>query len=68
MAIYVLRYYRVVNQPVASVMNAVQIQVFNFLYGSMAESLTKLENHRTDVAYQDSLIAKLFLFQVCWVT
>lgn len=46
-----------------SLVNAVQIQVLNYLYGNLAISLTSAENHRTDTEHEDSLIAKLFMFQ-----
>ena len=48
---------------VASVLNTVQITVFNMVYQWLVTRLTNLENHRTDTLYQDSLITKLFLFQ-----
>src|SRR5690606_17396314 len=48
---------------VASLANALQIQVMNYVYGEIAVYLTKQENHRTDTQYEDSLIAKLFAFQ-----
>jgi len=48
---------------IASLLNAVQIQVMNYIYGEMATWLTERENHRTDIQYEDSLIAKLFAFQ-----
>lgn len=35
-------------QVVASVANAVQIQVLNYVYSSMAMRFTEKENHRTD--------------------
>jgi len=48
---------------VASVLNTVQITIFNMVYQWLVTRLTNLENHRTDTLYQDSLITKLFLFQ-----
>ena len=48
----------------ASVANAIQIQVMNYIYSSIALWLTVKENHRTDTQFEDSLIAKLFAFQV----
>lgn len=48
---------------IASVVNALQIQVFNALYGSFAIWCTDFENHRTDTHYEDALIAKTFVFQ-----
>lgn len=48
---------------IASVLNAIQIQVFNSLYGDYARSLNDYENYRTDTEYEDALIAKTFIFQ-----
>lgn len=48
---------------IASILNAVQIQVMNIVYGTIADALTDRENHRTDTQYEDSLIAKIFMFQ-----
>jgi len=50
-------------QTVASILNAAQIQIFNFLFQFLAAVLTNRENHRTDTQYEDAMIAKLFLFQ-----
>lgn len=69
--IYVFRFYlqRQKNgggdyaSTVASVLNTVQIMVFNAIYQVVATKLTDVENHRTDTAYEDSLIVKLFVFQ-----
>ena len=47
----------------ASVINAVQITILNIVYGKVAVKLTRRENHRTDTEYEDSLIAKIFVFQ-----
>lgn len=47
----------------ASVINTVQIQIFNIIYQYLVRSLTDLENHRTDTQYADSVIIKIFLFQ-----
>lgn len=33
------------------------------MYGELATALTNRENHRTDTEYEDSLIAKIFVFQ-----
>lgn len=51
-------------QLVASLANSLQIQVFNFFYSQLADYLTERENHRTDTEFEDSMIAKTFLFQV----
>jgi len=48
---------------IASVANAVQIQIMNALYYNIALSLNAMENHRTDTIYEDNLIAKIFVFQ-----
>mmetsp|Transcript_21081 Transcript_21081/g.21777 ORF Transcript_21081/g.21777 Transcript_21081/m.21777 type:complete len:758 (+) Transcript_21081:44-2317(+) len=48
---------------IASIANAVVIQVMNAIYGEVAIQLTDFENHRTDTAYEDSLITKTFIFQ-----
>lgn len=47
----------------ASILNTVQITVFNILYQGIAVWLTDMENHRTDTEYEDSMITKLFVFQ-----
>jgi hypothetical protein len=51
------------SQIVASVMNSIQITVFNIIYSQLADHLTEKENHRTDTSFEDSMIAKLFMFQ-----
>lgn len=48
---------------ITSVINAIQIQVMNYLYTHMATWLTNKENHRTATAYDNSLIIKLAIFQ-----
>jgi len=50
-------------QIAVSIVNAIQIYVFNYLYGKAAEALTARENHRTDTAHENSLVAKFFVFQ-----
>jgi hypothetical protein len=69
-AIYVLRFslqQRAITNPysslVASILNAIQIQVFNLIYQRIVVILTDNENHRTDTLYEDSMIVKLFIFQ-----
>jgi hypothetical protein len=37
--------------------------VANAIYSFLAMELTKRENHRTDTQHEDSLIAKIFVFQ-----
>eukprot|EP01038_Epipyxis_sp_PR26KG_P011020 gene11020-14800_t len=48
---------------ITAIINAIQIQILNALYSSVAIALTKYENHRTDTEYEDALIAKTFIFQ-----
>eukprot|EP01034_Spumella_vulgaris_P029475 gene29475-36537_t len=48
---------------VASILNTVQITIFNMIYQVIAVKLTNAENHRTDTQYEDSMIIKLFSFQ-----
>lgn len=48
---------------VASILNSIQIQVFNIIYGLLSVKMTEYENHRTDTSFEDMLIAKTFLFQ-----
>ena len=52
-----------IGSIVASVLNAIQIQVFNWIYSDYALWLNRIENHRTDTDYENSLIAKTFIFQ-----
>jgi hypothetical protein len=51
-------------QTLASILNSIQISVFNLIYSLVADKLTERENHRTDTEYEDAMISKLFLFQV----
>lgn len=46
-----------------AIINAVQIQVLNFVYGKVSRTLNDYENHRTETEYENSLIAKSFLFK-----
>lgn len=67
-SIYILRFHLYSSigsnaSTVASVINAVQITILNITYGMLATYLTVRENHRTDTEYEDSLIAKVFVFQ-----
>ncbi len=48
---------------IASLLNAIQIQVMNYVYGSVSIYLNNFENHRTDTVYEDALIGKTFVFQ-----
>lgn len=68
-AIFGFRYWLVVEKEhaygsyIGSGMNAMQIQLFNILYSGVATWVVNMENHRTDIAYENSYIGKLFLFQ-----
>ena len=48
---------------IASLLNAVQIQVMNYIYGRLSVVLNEYENHRTETIYEDALIGKTFMFQ-----
>jgi anoctamin-10/anoctamin-7 len=48
---------------IASLINAVQIQVMGMIYAEISLLLNKYENHRTDTVYEDALIAKSFVIQ-----
>jgi hypothetical protein len=50
-------------QSIASVLNAIQIQVMNIIYTFIATALTDWENYRTETEYEDSMIIKVFGFQ-----
>lgn len=49
--------------PICSVLNAIQILVFNVIYQKLAKIMTDFENHKTENQYQDSYIWKVFAFQ-----
>jgi len=51
------------SQWVTSAINAVIIELFNRGFNGILATLTNLENHRTDVSFESSLITKLFVFQ-----
>eukprot|EP01032_Pedospumella_encystans_P010538 gene10538-12308_t len=67
-SIYVLRF-SIEHQvgtnasTIASILNTIQITVFNYIYRGIVVKLTDYENPRTDTIYEDSLIMKLFVFQ-----
>ena len=46
----------------ADVMNALSIAVLDVVYKEVAMKMTSFENHRTQTSFNDSMIAKLFLF------
>ena len=63
----IMKYDTIDGQNIASILSsillAIQIQVTNQVYMSVAFKLTDNENHRTEVQYEDSLNAKTFMFQ-----
>jgi len=71
--IYYAKYYSVFKSQnemlnsygstVASVVNSVQILIFNHLYTKLAIYLNHFENYRTDTEFEDALIIKMFCFQ-----
>ncbi len=50
-------------QTIASIINAIVIQITNYTYNLVAISLTDYENHRTNTEYEDQIIMKIFVFQ-----
>jgi len=48
---------------ITAIINAIQINILNVIYGKVAFRLTEFENHRTETQYENSLIAKTFLFK-----
>lgn len=48
---------------IPSIINAIQIVIFNIIYSSLAYILTNYENHKTQTSYEQSLILKTFVFQ-----
>ena len=51
-----------VGTIIASVASSIVIVILNGLYGGNAVMLNGWENHRTDTAYEDALISKIFVF------
>jgi hypothetical protein len=52
-----------VGNIITAIINAIQINILNVIYGKVAFKLTEFENHRTETQYENSLIAKTFLFK-----
>ena len=48
---------------ITSIVNAVQIQILNFVYGKISIALNDFENYRTETEYANALIIKSFLFK-----
>lgn len=51
-----------VYDVVPSLVQAIVIQILNAIYRGMAKDMTIEENHQTDTQYEDSLVAKLYMF------
>ena len=51
------------HQWIISAINIVVIEIFTKIYNGVAVYLTRIENHRSDEAYESSLIIKLFVYQ-----
>jgi len=48
---------------ITSIIQAIQIQVLNYVYSLVSEKLNDYENHRTSSDYENGLILKSFLFK-----
>mmetsp|Transcript_22794 Transcript_22794/g.45094 ORF Transcript_22794/g.45094 Transcript_22794/m.45094 type:complete len:1028 (+) Transcript_22794:65-3148(+) len=51
------------SMTLTAVVNTVQIQIMNFLYGLLATHLNDYENHQTDTQYFNAMITKSFIFK-----
>jgi hypothetical protein len=57
------KWYHSYVTTIVSTINAVQITIFNYIYTFVALLLTRIENHKTETAFERSLISKTFIFQ-----
>jgi len=48
---------------VTAIINAIQIQILNYVYALIANILNEYENHRTPSEFENALIVKTFLFK-----
>jgi len=67
-SIFLLRPLVVKAQPsigpiLVGLINSVQIQILNTVYGKVSLFLNEYENHRTESEFENALIAKSFLFK-----
>lgn len=46
-----------------SILSAVQINIFNIIYGVVAKTLNNWENYKTDSSFENGLITKNFIFK-----
>lgn len=53
-----------IGSVITSLLNAFVIAVLNYINIGSAITLNDYENHRTDTNYEDSLIVKIFVFQL----
>jgi hypothetical protein len=51
----------IINIP--TVINVIQITIFNLIYDRVAYFMNDFENHKTYISYESSLASKIFLFQ-----
>lgn len=49
-------------QAIPSLINSIQIVLFNFIYHTVALKLNEFENHRITQSYENSLVFKIFAF------
>lgn len=61
--IYYLQLKNIINTYVRSLLTAMSIEMYNFIYNIISIKLNNWENYRTDTEYEDALIMKVFLFQ-----
>jgi hypothetical protein len=47
-------------QTLASILNATQIQIANFIYSFVANALSELENHRTNTEVRSLFCIRIF--------
>jgi anoctamin-10 len=57
------KWYQSYVTTIVSTINAIQIFIFNYIYNFVAFFLTSFENHKTETAFERSLITKTFFFQ-----
>jgi len=51
------------SMTLTAVVNTIQIQIMNFLYGKLSKHLNDFENHQTDTQYYNAMITKTFIFK-----
>jgi hypothetical protein len=53
----------VAGNLITAIIQAIQIQILNYVYSLVSEKLNDYENHRTSSEFENSLIVKSFLFK-----